>query len=102
MNQTIKTQWLQALRSDEYEQGIELLRSTEQRFCCLGVLCDIVAPMEWDLFGSHRGNEIFPSNDTIIEAEFTQQEVDILWELSGDNDGGDSFATIANRIETEL
>lgn len=35
--------WVEKLRSDEYEQGKKRLRSVNNKFCCLGVLCDLVA-----------------------------------------------------------
>lgn len=35
-----KEQWIQALQSGEYPQGEGALR-TQDRYCCLGVLCDI-------------------------------------------------------------
>lgn len=41
MNQEIKQKWLTALRSGEYEQGRETLRSLDNKFCCMGVLCDL-------------------------------------------------------------
>jgi hypothetical protein len=40
MNQQIKQQWIEALRSGEYSQAQEELRVGDS-FCCLGVLCDI-------------------------------------------------------------
>jgi hypothetical protein len=40
MDQQIKAEWVAALRSGEYEQGVQLLRQGDQ-FCCLGVLCDL-------------------------------------------------------------
>ena len=40
MNPVIKDQWVQALRSDEYEQGRDTLHR-DGKFCCLGVLCDL-------------------------------------------------------------
>jgi hypothetical protein len=40
MNPAIKAQWVEALRSGEYEQGKYRLRNGD-KFCCLGVLCDI-------------------------------------------------------------
>lgn len=43
MNQGIKKRWVQALRSGEYEQGQGGLHSTDGKFCCLGVLCDLAA-----------------------------------------------------------
>ena len=41
MNPEVKTKWLEALRSGKYKQGTGKLRSTDDTFCCLGVLCDI-------------------------------------------------------------
>lgn len=47
MNPEVKTRWLEALRSGEYVQGREVLHlaadvaGPEQRFCCLGILCDL-------------------------------------------------------------
>jgi len=40
MDQQIKAEWIAALRSGEYKQGVQLLRQGDQ-FCCLGVLCDL-------------------------------------------------------------
>lgn len=64
MNPKIKEQWIRALRSGDYLQGQETLRSPkiiydedndyhmEVTFCCLGVLCDLYAkegrPDFWD------------------------------------------------------
>ena len=42
MDQNIKKQWVEALRSGKYEQGKDWLQN-EGRFCCLGVLCDLHA-----------------------------------------------------------
>ena len=44
MNPEIKTKWLTALRSGDYNQGQTLLRSTKDEYCCLGVLCDLAPP----------------------------------------------------------
>lgn len=40
MDREIKQRWINALRSGEYEQGFGQLNDGE-RYCCLGVLCDI-------------------------------------------------------------
>lgn len=40
MNQEIKRQWLEDLRSGKFKQGKKSLRSGDDKFCCLGVLCD--------------------------------------------------------------
>lgn len=39
--------WIKALRGGEYQQGTTYLRNLENRYCCLGVLCDIVNPTGW-------------------------------------------------------
>ena len=46
MNPKVKAKWLKALRSGEYDQTREkLLRRTSKgdKFCCLGVLCNLYA-----------------------------------------------------------
>jgi hypothetical protein len=41
MNPIVKAKWLKALRSGDYEQGRGVLRTADDKFCCLGVLCDL-------------------------------------------------------------
>lgn len=41
MNPEIKQKWTEELRSGKYPQGNGLLRSDDDRFCCLGVLCEV-------------------------------------------------------------
>lgn len=40
--------WIDALRSGDYEQGIGTIRGTDVH-CCLGVLCDISGVGEWKM-----------------------------------------------------
>ena len=52
-----KARWIEALRSGQYKQGTQGLRTTDNRFCCLGVLCDVVKDdvgLKW---------EVAPHND---------------------------------------
>jgi hypothetical protein len=42
-----KKAWTDALRSGKYKQGRARLRSADNDFCCLGVLCDITDPNAW-------------------------------------------------------
>ena len=49
MNQDIKGRWIAALRSGKYKQHPGVLRSGENEFCCLGVLCDVVDPDGWGI-----------------------------------------------------
>lgn len=60
MNQEIKQKWLAALRSGEYKQGRGCLKR-DNRYCCLGVLCDLYAKekgLEWE------GSTIIPSESS--------------------------------------
>jgi hypothetical protein len=41
VNPEIRQQWVSALRSGDYAQGRNALRSGDDKFCCLGVLCDL-------------------------------------------------------------
>lgn len=50
----LKARWLEALRSGKYTQGEGQLRSLDDKFCCLGVLCDIVDSGLWK-----RGNKYY-------------------------------------------
>jgi hypothetical protein len=43
MNPEVKTKWVNALRSSDYEQGRFALRDSQNCYCCLGVLCDLYA-----------------------------------------------------------
>jgi hypothetical protein len=66
----VKAAWLQALRSGEYEQGTEMLRTRNDTYCCLGVLCELAVQADV-IQRRHR-----PS---------TPAE----WEYGSDEDGGD-------------
>jgi hypothetical protein len=58
MNSKVKEAWIDALRSGEYEQGSEKLRSV-RGYCCLGVLCDLYAKehnTEWEFRGNEETN----------------------------------------------
>lgn len=41
MDKEVKSKWIAALRSNKYKQGAGQLRNCKDKFCCLGVLCDI-------------------------------------------------------------
>lgn len=47
MDAELKNKWLDALRSGRYAQGQGKLRAAD-KFCCLGVLCDLLHPTEWE------------------------------------------------------
>lgn len=41
MDKIIQSKWVAALRSGEYPQGQNMLKSRSGDYCCLGVLCEI-------------------------------------------------------------
>lgn len=52
MNLELIREWVDALRSGKYEQGRLALRSKDDKYCCLGVLCDVAKNklgLEWML-----------------------------------------------------
>lgn len=111
MNQAIKERWVEALRSGEYNQTRGRLRD-DAGYCCLGVLCDIVAPEQWDVSTlsyahSHSGIGDIPASWVTDKAELPrfltkQPNVHVISELAGKNDEGQSFTQIAAWIEENL
>jgi len=41
MNKKVAQLWIKALRSGKYKQGQNVLLDEKNRYCCLGVLCDL-------------------------------------------------------------
>jgi hypothetical protein len=83
VDQDVKKQWVEALRRGKYEQGHEQLRR-DGRFCCLGILCEIIDPEGWEESKSipgyfrHRGEAGKPLPGVYEKVELTQGQVDSL------------------------
>jgi len=45
----LKQRWLEGLRSGRYAQGTISLKNKDDKYCCLGVLCDLIDPNGWSL-----------------------------------------------------
>lgn len=58
----VKQKWLQALRSGSYKQGKHVLRTADNHYCCLGVLCDVVAPELWE---TPKLETVYTSSETL-------------------------------------
>jgi len=120
MKTDLKEKWVAALRSDKYKQGDGHLRFIDHEnvttFCCLGVLCDVMGaewidgrPMLGDIH-LKRINVDDADGSTYDEEEYlsfgTLSSIDLLAadqeELASMNDGGKSFAIIADHIEKTL
>lgn len=121
MNERIKKLWLDALRSGNYKQGRDRLRDGNS-FCCLGVLCDIVKDEIGGRWEGPADNPTFVVDDqnatgalpyAVQElaglkqqnpeiAAIRRKDDDAQYSLAGMNDGGKSFAEIADIIEEHL
>lgn len=105
MDQKIKQQWVEALRSGKYIQGTGALRRptneyiTEESFCCLGVLCDIVDPDGWEESTmwsyNHRENKGYPGPLVMQKTGLGHLFIESLASL---NDTGATFEEIAQKI----
>ncbi len=118
MNKEIKAKWVAALRSGEYKQGLGQLRSKENNFCCLGVLCNLHAQAHPEIAaqqtdpGMYLGAKSFPDHKVINWAGLGSINPDVIYKkkptnLSALNDGiriGEplSFKQIASIIEKQL
>jgi hypothetical protein len=112
MNPQIKQKWVSALRSGDYKQGQNFLR-TDNGFCCLGVLCDLYIKennVEWELVNNGNYYEfqykVAALPLSVIEWSgvegynpLVNDEIGTLSEL---NDSGSTFEQIADVIEDQL
>ena len=110
INPDIKSKWVAALRSGKYKQGQGKLRVND-RYCCLGVLCDIVNPEGWEQIpdpdnkvyaNRYRGscNAHYIPHDLEKDAGLGNS-INVL-RLAPLNDSGYSFDQIADYIEKHL
>lgn len=112
MNPEIKKQWVAALRSGEYKQGTGQLRSKNNEFCCLGVLCDLHHQANPDLpeggwvDGSYLSQSYIPPDNVFAWASINVYEkvsIGSKYEsLPDHNDRGRTFSEIADAIEAQL
>jgi hypothetical protein len=102
----LKSKWVEALRSGRYHQGQACLRDEQDRFCCLGVLADLLDSSRWKSgkeMPDLRDNYLWAGHDGFLP----ESEVDAIGLERQDvfsrlNDSGKSFAQIADYIERKL
>lgn len=119
MDAQLKQKWLEALRSGKYEQGSGVLRTETNRFCCLGVLCDVVDPTGWldvelvdtsikgleleiDAYPYKHGSDVSETtlpDELKAQLRLAQADISALIEM---NDSGRSFREIARHIEANI
>lgn len=100
MNQTIKKKWVKALLSGEYEQGAGKLKTSSGKYCCLGVLRDVINPSD----SSFRHSFFDAPNSYLSEtlAEKIGITNDVQTELAKLNDQRVPFEMIAGLIDHAL
>lgn len=69
MNSTIKAKWVAALRSKQYTQGKNTLRSEDNKFCCLGVLCNLHAQAHPKIAAMQDDPTSYMRQETILPRE---------------------------------
>jgi hypothetical protein len=117
MNEEIKRRWIEALRSGRYQQGTQYLRQGD-RYCVLGVLCDLYATDAWiapedvnDPYWYLDAREALPE-EVVDWAGLPDENPYVLVEMADGNtyprdlgslnDTGHSFRVIAALIEDQL
>ena len=117
MRQEIKEKWVTALRSGEYKQGREYLKTLSGEntyYCCLGVLCELALKegvnlttgkgcLTDDTFTIHYNGESTSPSGTVLQWADLPLDGEIVNDLIQKNDvDGESFDQIADYIEAEL
>jgi hypothetical protein len=109
MNRDTRDRWVAALRSGDYAQGRRLLRSFNDYFCSIGVLCDVVDPAGWSGHGAgwSRGHGGYRYRGAGFRPEQALFSVGLTLSVAGyllrmNDEMGLSFAQIADWIETKL
>lgn len=103
--------WTDVLTSRKYKQGQGYLRQVGEtkrsvdKFCCLGVLCDIIDPSEWESPGCvksslfcyrYKADEGTLPDAVLKKIGLSRAEEEILIEM---NDEGSTFGKIAKYLE---
>lgn len=114
MNREIRDKWTAALRSGTYRQGESKLRSSDDEFCCLGVLCELaveegVIPqpeLDGDRYVYDGGAHSYLPKSVMVwagldsdNARYSNAPNDLL---ALDNDRGVAFPQIAAIIEANF
>lgn len=120
MNPKVKRRWIQNLRNRKYKQGTRMLRTANDKFCCLGVLCDLYINskegnnIKWDMDedSQQMGPDIARINGTLpacvrewagLPANDIKDMDKIIDDLVTMNDiDGKKFYQIAKYIEKNL
>lgn len=99
-----------ALRSGEYTQGSGKLRSVDDKFCCLGVACELYIKAGHELeavkgnYGWNYGDEMGVLPATVqqwLGFKTKHGDFETAKRLTNLNDSGTTFPVIADIIDSE-
>lgn len=105
MQAELKQKWIDALRGGAYQQGKYKLRPRSDAYCCIGVLCNVLAPNDWQhpsLNNAFRHALTFehPKSNGFTATGLTDAQADSL--VSMNDREGRSFMEIADWIEANV
>lgn len=119
MNENAK-KWVAALRSGEFEQGRFRLQIAGEKYCCLGVACELyrreTGEGQWKQYNDYRHGECkmfsVPKEDECIAGlphivkdwlslSSKTGTTDFNGSLTNKNDFGSTFDDLASLIESE-
>lgn len=106
----VRQEWVKALRSGDYQQGVGKLRSLDDKYCCLGVLCELAVKSDVTFvepaidcyrYGEEKQIAALPAE--VLEWAGIRESLGYYNEtgLARLNDTGESFTIIADIIEAE-
>ncbi len=96
MYKSFRDRWTAALRSGDYKQGREMLKTPEGHYCCLGVGLLIEGSTDLDELPEDLNES--DSSDGAVE-EYLRISSDQATALATMNDKGATFKYIADKIE---
>jgi hypothetical protein len=107
MKKELKQKWIDALRSKDYRQTTNCLRS-RSGYCCLGVLCDIVDNTKWcpngqqgSIYYFDSGYEVaFPEESWLNTIGLPKNDANALAKMNDED--LESFENIADWIEENV
>lgn len=104
MDAETKAKWIEGLRSGRYKQGKGLLRSLGNEFCCMGVLYDVLG-LPWKEDPAVSCYIAGDSSQAYLPMQLRDQlgiSGSVESDLAANNDHGDTFEVIADKIESTL
>ncbi len=105
MKPNVKATWVAALRSGDYVQGKQQLRTRDNKFCVNGVLCNLHALEHPEIAATQTDPTEYLGYTVSLPpavARWSGITIDQENELERHNDAGVSFAELADLIERGL